>query len=191
MKVMTYDAADERGRGIPRSDVERVAKHWGITIEEAEYWLTIHPVDVLLPERGTGIERGTAAVALGAYTNIVDIIAPASASAGELVNIEAKVKNLAGHDIYISTSGRFDTTIFYLYPEYSIVGAGVTSSFSGSFIMPSKDARVYVWSYYWTGTEWYLDDESYVDIVLAEVYQGSLSKKELEYDETREDIPVL
>lgn len=185
------DSNKERGRGIPRSDVERVAEHYGITIEEAEYWLTIHPVDVLLPERGTGIERGTAAVALGAYTNIVDIIAPASASAGELVNIEAKVKNLAAQVIYISTSGRFDTTIFYLYPEYSTVDAGVTSSFSGSFTMPSKDIRVYVWSYYWTGTEWYLDDESYVDIALAEVYQGSLSKKELEYDETREDIPVL
>jgi len=125
------------------------------------------------------------------YAEIVDIIAPASAPAGEQVSIEAKVKNLAAQVIYISTSGRFDTTIFYLYPEYETVGAGATYSFSGSFTMPGKGVRVYVWSYYWTGTEWYLDDESYVDIALAEAYQGSLSKKELEYDETRENIPVL
>lgn len=51
----------ERGRGIPRSDTERVAEHYGISIDEARKWLTIHPIDMLLPERGAGIERGTAA----------------------------------------------------------------------------------------------------------------------------------
>lgn len=51
----------ERGRGIPRTNIERVAEHYGISLEAAEYWLTIHPVDMLLPERGTGIEIGTAA----------------------------------------------------------------------------------------------------------------------------------
>jgi len=54
-------AQEDRRRGVPRSDIERVAKHYGISLEEAQYWLTIHPVEELLPERGAGIERGTAA----------------------------------------------------------------------------------------------------------------------------------
>ncbi|MBA7693638.1 hypothetical protein ES703_102226 [subsurface metagenome] len=51
----------ERGRGTPRSDTERVAEHYGISLDEARRWLTIHPVDMLLPERGEGLNRGTAA----------------------------------------------------------------------------------------------------------------------------------
>ncbi|MBA7691915.1 hypothetical protein ES703_100471 [subsurface metagenome] len=134
------------------------------------------------------------AIAIGAYTEIVDIIAPAEAAYGDLVTIEARVKNLYSTYIYISTSGKFDNGIFYLYPEYYSVGAGATHSFSGSFSMPNRDVRVYVWSYYWTGEEWYLDDEGYVDIALAvppEEFMGRISRKELEYNETRGRIPVL
>jgi len=47
--------------GIPRSDVERVAEHYGISLEEAEEWLKIHPVEELLPPRGTGLVTGRAA----------------------------------------------------------------------------------------------------------------------------------
>ncbi len=130
---------------------------------------------------------------MGEWTDIVDIIAPSEAAYGDLVSIEARVKNLAGYAIYISTSGKFDDTIFYLYPEYATVGAGETYSFSGSFSMPNHDVRIYVWSYYWTGEEWYLDDEGYVDIALGvppEEYRGTLSRMELEYDESRANIPA-
>jgi hypothetical protein len=48
----------ERGKGIPFQDVERVMRHYGIDEETARYWLTIHPVDILLPERGTGLSIG-------------------------------------------------------------------------------------------------------------------------------------
>lgn len=126
----------------------------------------------------------------GTYTQIVDIVAPSSARAGELVNVEAKVRNLYDGAIYISTSGKYDNIIFTLYPEYAAVGAGATYSFSGSFIMPNKGVRVYVWSYYWNGEQWRLDDEAYVDIALAEVFAGTISRKELEYDERSTRIPV-
>ena len=43
-------------RGVPRTDLERVMNHYGIDRATAEYWLTIHPIDELLPERGTGRE---------------------------------------------------------------------------------------------------------------------------------------
>ncbi len=126
----------------------------------------------------------------GTYTDIVEIVAPSSARSGELVNIVAKVKNLYNDAIYISTSGKYDNIIFNLYPEYAAVGAGATYSFSGSFPMPNKGVRVYVWSYYWDGTEWRQDDEGYVDIALAEVFAGTISKKEVEYDATRSPIPA-
>jgi len=73
------------------------------------------------------------------------------------------------------------------------VGAGATYSFTRSFTMPNKDVRLEVWSFYWIGTEWYQDDYSYVDIALAappEIYAGTISRKELEYDESRGGIPV-
>lgn len=53
-------AREERGRGHPRTDVERVMSHYNIDRATAEYWLTIHPIDELLPERGTGLETGRA-----------------------------------------------------------------------------------------------------------------------------------
>jgi len=105
----------------------------------------------------------------GTYTQIVKITAPSSASPGESVSIVGNIKNLAAYAIYICASGKYDDTIFYLSPTYASVGAGATYSFSGSFSMPNKKVRVYVWSYYWTGSEWYLDDEAYVDIALAEL----------------------
>ena len=145
------------------------------------------------PPAGPNVIGYLAAVARGAYTDIVSIIAPAQAAYGDLVTIEARVKNLYSTYIYISTSGKFDNSIFYLYPEYYSVGAGATYPFSGSFTMPNKKVRVYVWSYYWTGTEWYLDDERYIDIALAappEEFVGTINKKELEYDESRGSIPV-
>lgn len=46
---------EERGRGIPLSDIQRVMRHYNIDQATAEYCLSIHPVEVLLPERGYGL----------------------------------------------------------------------------------------------------------------------------------------
>jgi len=43
-----------RGLGDPRTDVERVMAHHNVSREEAERWLSVYPVEKLLPERGTG-----------------------------------------------------------------------------------------------------------------------------------------
>ena len=51
---------EERRKGQPRTDAERVAAHYGITIEEAERWLQIHSAEELLPPRGYGLTSGTA-----------------------------------------------------------------------------------------------------------------------------------
>lgn len=51
----------ERGLGTPRTAEERVAAHYDIDISEARRWLTVHPESELLPARGAGLTRGTAA----------------------------------------------------------------------------------------------------------------------------------
>ncbi|MBW2559606.1 MAG: hypothetical protein JRE40_02000 [Deltaproteobacteria bacterium] len=48
---------EERGRGVPLTDVERVMRHYNVDYETACYWLSIHTVDELLPERGTGLSQ--------------------------------------------------------------------------------------------------------------------------------------
>ncbi|MDP2729709.1 MAG: hypothetical protein Q8O55_04435 [Dehalococcoidales bacterium] len=41
--------------GIPKTDVERLMSHYGITEEEACELLASYPIDQLLPERGSGL----------------------------------------------------------------------------------------------------------------------------------------
>ncbi|GAI67797.1 unnamed protein product [marine sediment metagenome] len=109
-----------------------------------------------------------AEVAVGAYTSIDAIIAPASASAGDLITIEVRVRNLHTGAIYIATTGRYNGVDILPTEDYAIVDPGATHSFYFSFSMPDNDVELRVWSWYWTGTEWYQDDYSYVDIALEE-----------------------
>lgn len=119
------------------------------------------------PLAGPGHIGPLADVAIGAYTDIVDIIAPAGAAYGDLVTIEVKVKNLADYPIYISVTGQYDGVDTPFSPDYATVGAGATYSFTSSFTMPNNDVRVRVWSWYWPPMDvWYQDDYGFVDIAL-------------------------
>ena len=44
-----------RGLGIPKTAEERVAAHYGISLDEAVIWLQVHGESELLPARGTGL----------------------------------------------------------------------------------------------------------------------------------------
>ncbi|GAI60043.1 unnamed protein product [marine sediment metagenome] len=145
------------------------------------------------PVAGPRLIGQLAAIAAGAFTEIVAISAPDSAAYGDLVNIEVRVRNLHTGPIYIAVDAQYNGSRISFSPEYASVGAGATYSFTGSFSMPNNDVRLHVWSYYWTGEEWHDDDYSYVDIALAappEVYAGTISRKELEYDSRTSTIPV-
>ncbi len=127
------------------------------------------------PEAGPTVLGSVASLAVGAYTDIVSIIAPSEAAPGAIVNIEAQVKNLGTFSFYIAVTDQQDGVDIAMTPDYASVDPGATYSFYGSFTMPSKSVRVYVWSFFWTGTEWYQDDSAYVDIalaVLAPQFQG-------------------
>ena len=58
-----------RGKGVPRTDVERVASHYNVSESEAKRWLNIHPIEELLPPRGTGLTSGRGAGAVTAVAN--------------------------------------------------------------------------------------------------------------------------
>ena len=145
------------------------------------------------PSVGPGRIGQLAAIAAGYYTKIVKIITLSEAAAGEPVPVEVWVRNLHTTRIYIATTGRYNGVDLLFSPDYANVDAGATYSFTTSFTMPNKDITIDVWSWYWTGTEWVQDDHSSVDIALAEVvepYKGTISRMELEYNESRANIPA-
>lgn len=126
---------------------------------------------------------------MGAYTNIVKIDAPSSTPAGSTVPVTIKIKNNWDYNLLIAADGAYAGAPF-LHIEYW-VPAGETHSFSGSFTMPSSGVAIHASSSYWVyGDIWELDDEAEKDVSLAEVFEGTISKKELEYDGAYDSIPV-
>ncbi|GAI59761.1 unnamed protein product, partial [marine sediment metagenome] len=138
------------------------------------------PIAETPPVAGPGLIGALAAIGKGAYTEIVSITAPTSAVAGSLVSVVARVKNLADYRIYIAVTGHYDGKDFTFKPEYANVGAGVTSSFTHSFVMPAKNVRVDAWSYYWTGSAWVQDDQAYVNVAVEIPLAGTIVKKQLQ-----------
>lgn len=126
---------------------------------------------------------------MGKYTDIIDIVAPASAAAGSKVDVTVKVKNIdTVYDHLVACVAEYDSTRFIDLAV--IIKSLQTHSFTGSFTMPNKSAIIYAYSYYPVGAEWIFDDSAQKSVSLAIVYQGTISKKELEYNESRATIPA-
>lgn len=118
--------------------------------------------------------HATKVVSLGAappvkYTEITEIIAPASAVLGDTVDVEVKVKNLCTFDITISITGKSDETILSFGPSYSKVASGQVRSYMASFVMPNKDVEVSVGSFFWgVDDEWHSDDTAQTTVSITE-----------------------
>ncbi len=136
-----------------------------------------------------------AEVGKGAYTEITEIVAPASATPGSRVDITVKIKNLWGDTIGIMVGGALEYGVTpwpgITFPNPSDnVATGATKSFSGYFTMPNAPVTIHAYSYYYTAQGWYFDDERTKNVAVAEVYEGTITRKELEYDESRANIPA-
>lgn len=117
----------------------------------------------LVLDRPASVNLG---VARGTYTEIVEIVAPASATAGELVSVAVRVKNIdLIYDHVVACVALYDSERFI--DLATIILSGDTYSFSGSFTMPNKDVTIYAWSYYPYGEEWIADDSAEKRITLA------------------------
>lgn len=90
--------------------------------------------------------------------DITKIEAPASATKGEQVIVDVSIKNLSSVDKYLAVTGVFDSTNITFQFDYLLVSPGQTVVMRGWFTMPSKNVEVTAWGWYWTGTEWILDD---------------------------------
>ncbi|MBA7654706.1 hypothetical protein ES703_62589 [subsurface metagenome] len=127
----------------------------------------------------------------GTYTQIVDIVAPSSASAGETVECTIKIKNIWTGYVHVSAIGIYDSEERFIdWLDYWIP-PGATYSFSGSFVMPDRDVTIHAYSYYEDiDGNWRFDDAAEKDVNLAEVLEGTISRKELEHDGTYDSIPA-
>jgi hypothetical protein len=99
------------------------------------------------------------------YADIIEIVAPSQAAAGDLVNITVRIKNLYSAPIGIMVGGALEYGVSpwpgIEFPTNSAnVDGGATYSFSGYFYMPDKKVTIHAYSY-WYGADgsWHFDDE--------------------------------
>ena len=126
----------------------------------------------------------------GEYTDIVEIVAPSNARAGETVPVTIKIRNKYSASINVAAIGLYDSEERFIDWLTYWIPAGETHSFPGTFIMPARDVTIHAYSCYEAEDGWYYDDEAEKAVSLAEVFVGTISRKELEYDERRAGIPV-
>lgn len=130
----------------------------------------------------------------GTYTEVTEIVAPNSATAGETVPVTIKIKNLWTGSVHVYAIGVLDSEDRFIDWLDDWISAGATHSFSGSFTMPNRDVTIHAYSYYEAEDGYvYFDDEAAKDVSLAappEVFEGTISRKEMKYDDTKRSIPV-
>ena len=127
----------------------------------------------------------------GIYTDVVDIVAPSSAAAGQTVSVTIKIKNIYSASVHVAAVGVYDSETRFIDWLDAWISPGATKSFSGSFTMPNKNVTINAYSYYEDiNGYWRYDDAMSKNVALAVVYKGKISKKELEYDEARASIPA-
>ncbi len=115
------------------------------------------------------------------YADIVEIVAPSQAAAGNRVDITIKVKNTYSAVISIMVGGALEYGVSPWpgidVPENWVnVDGGATHSFIGSFIMPDRRVTIHAYSY-WYGSDgyWYFDDEFTKSVEIATASEPSIS----------------
>jgi len=102
-----------------------------------------------------------------AVADITKIEAPASAVEGEQIIVDVSLKNISSPDRYLAVTAVFDSISIPFQFDYLLVSPGQTVIFRGWFTMPSRNIKVTAWGWYWTGTEWLLDDTVTKNISLS------------------------
>lgn len=127
------------------------------------------------------------------YTAIT-ITAPSSAKEGEKVSASVQIKNITQYHY------SFQGDIYALPDQYAdfVIGtvdegirSGETKTYNVSFTMPDCNTTVFIWLERWATDRWVYDNAASKVVSLKVVqYRGSISRKELEYDESRSPIPA-
>lgn len=106
----------------------------------------------------------------GTYTDVVEVVAPNTATAGETVNVTIKIKNKYTSIISVSAVGVYDSEERFIDWLAYDIPAGSTHSFYGSFTMPyyppGKIITIHAYSwYYGVDGYWHPDDEKTKDVL--------------------------
>ena len=125
----------------------------------------------------------------GNYTEILGIVAPSEAVVNSIVNLVVTVRSLHTATMSVKVGGTVDSSILG-FSSIQALGPGESKAFNVSFIMPNSNVTVVAVSYYRGQYVWVPDDEMGKSISLTGLVTGAISKKELEYDESRGSIPV-
>lgn len=127
------------------------------------------------------------------YTDIIKIDAPNSAAQGERVDVTVKIKNIDPiYDRVTACVTEVDGLRFI--DEVQLIEAGETNSYSGAFLMAGGDVTIKAYSYYpkpyAVPTEWILDDTAEKDVALTEVFEGTITEKDLDYEDRWQTFPL-
>jgi hypothetical protein len=130
------------------------------------------------------------------YAEITSIEVVSSAPAGSRVDVRVTIKNKASVETGIKVGGALEYGVTpwpgITFPnDWANFPPGQSYYFDGYFTMPDKAVTVHAYSY-WYGADgtWHFDDEKTKSVALAEVFKGTISRKELEYDSARASIPA-
>lgn len=101
------------------------------------------------------------------YSEII-ITAPDSAEAGAIVNFSVKVKNIsAAHYTFHTECWAPDQLPeSKIIDEEEIITSGTSKTYSSSFVMPSKDAQIFVWVERWAFDHYAYDNSALKDVSL-------------------------
>ena len=118
------------------------------------------------------------------YADIVGIVAPAEAVAGNRVDITVRIKNLYSSTIGIMVGGALEYGVtpwpgINFPDDTENVAGGVTHSFNGWFTMPSKRVTIHAYSYYYADGSWHFDDEMTRAVDLAAVPESEFGSIEI------------
>ncbi len=106
---------------------------------------------------------------------VLYITAPSSASKGSTVSTSVLVSDISGAAEYVAVTAVFDSTQFIITPDYQLLSAYGSVSFTGSFIMPDAGVAVTFYSYYWDGSQWVFDNELSQTIQLTSAMTPTVS----------------
>jgi len=123
----------------------------------------------------------------GVYTEITVVEAPASASAGSLVQVRVSIKNKTSSTIGIMVGGALEygvspwPTIFF--PNYwANFPAGQSYYFDGTFTMPAYAVVIHAYSYYYgSDSSWHFDDEKTKSVGLSQVEEAQFQSLSVSY----------
>jgi len=123
----------------------------------------------------------------GVYTEITAVEAPASASAGSLVQVRVTIKNKTASTIGIMVGGALESGVSpwptISFPNYwANFPAGQSYYFDGTFTMPAYAVVIHAYSYYYgADSAWHFDDERTKSVGLSQVEDAQFQSLSVSY----------